>query len=90
MHRTAINLLLIDKVRYSSAMKITGMEVLNRKFVICFVVVAISVTTVLFGDAAASSSSGNSEPTTQGKLPAKEFTHPAGEAARPNRTLFQA
>ena len=71
-------------------MKITGMEVLNRKLVICFVVAAISATTVLFGDAASSQTpSGNSEPATQGKLPDKEFTHPPEKPHDPTALYFK-
>lgn len=71
-------------------MKITGMEALNRKFVICSVVLAISVTTVLLGDAASSpTSSGNSQPTTQGKLPDKEFTHPPEKPHDPTALYFK-
>lgn len=79
-----------DKVSYSSVMKMIGMTARNRKLLICFVVLASSATAVIFGSAASSQTSrGIPQPTTQAKLPAKEFTHPPEKPHDPTALYFK-
>ena len=68
----------------------TGMNALTRRLLICFVVLTISVATVIFGGAASRQrSSGILPPTTQGKLPDKEFTRPPEKPHDPTALYFK-